>query len=174
MRRPWRTAGVLVAAVSGVAFGTATVLARDLARSGVAPETVLVVRFGLGALILGAVALIRGNSLLPVRGERWAAALLGTVLYATQASLFFAAVERGSAGLATVLFYTYPAMVIGTEAMLTRRAPDRTFVYAVILAGAGTFLVAASGSEISFSVAVLAFALAAAALFCVYLVVSSR
>ena len=110
----------------------------------------------------------------PRRGERWAAALLGTVLYATQASLFFAAVERGSAGLATVLFYTYPAMVIGAEAMLTRKMPQRTFLYAVILAAAGTVLVAVSGSEISFSAAVFAFALAAAALFCVYLVVSAR
>jgi drug/metabolite transporter (DMT)-like permease len=166
--------GVAIAAVSGVAFGVATVVARDLAHSGVAPETVLVVRFGLGALALGSVALIRGNSLMPARGERWAAALLGTALYSTQASLFFAAVERGSAGLATVLFYTYPAMVIGTEAMLARRMPQRTFLYAVILAAAGTVLVAVSGSEISFSAAVLVFALAAAALFCGYLVVSAR
>jgi len=166
--------GIWLAALSGVAFGVATVVARDLAGSGVAPETVLVVRFGLGALCLGALALIRGRSLLPAPGERLAAALLGTALYATQASLFFAAVERGSAGLATVLFYTYPAMVVGTEAMLTRTPPDRSFVFAVGLAALGTISVALSGSDVSFSGAVLAFALAAAGLFCVYLVLSAR
>ena len=173
MSGPWRRVGIWLAALSGVAFGVATVVARDLVSSGVAPETVLVVRFGLGAVCLGALALIRGRTLLPARAERLAAALLGTVLYATQASLFFVAVERGSAGLATVLFYTYPAMVVGTEAMLTRTPPDRSFVFAVGLATLGTISVALSGSEVSFSGAVLAFALAAAGLFCLYLVLSA-
>ena len=61
--RPVRSVGLWLAALSGVAFGVATVVARDLARTGVTPETVLVVRFGLGALCLGALALGRGRSL---------------------------------------------------------------------------------------------------------------
>ena len=56
MLRAFRIAGVTIAAASGIAFGIATVVARDLTRSGVAPETVLVVRFGLGALAPGALA----------------------------------------------------------------------------------------------------------------------
>jgi drug/metabolite transporter (DMT)-like permease len=100
--------GTTAAAMSGLGYAAITVIARSLANDGVGATTALSIRFAIGAVILVGLVLVSGRSLWPARGERVAAALLGTLGYAFEASLFFAGLERGSAAAVTVLFYAYP------------------------------------------------------------------
>ena len=155
-------------------FGVTVVLGRTLAEAGFNAETVLGLRFGCSALLLFAGLTAAGRSLVPVPGERWAAFLLGAVGYAVEASFFYAALQRGSTAAVTLLFYSYPAVVTIFDAVLRRRAPSRATVLALLLASAGTAVVVAAGADIDISTAGIGFAVGAATLFAVYVMVSDR
>ena len=57
------------------------------------------------------------------RGSAVAAFFLGASVYALQANLFFHALTHASAGITTVLFYTYPAFVAIWSYLLTKTKP---------------------------------------------------
>lgn len=166
--------GSAAAAISGVGYAAATVIARSLARDGLGAATVLSIRFGIGGLLLALLVLASGRSLWPARGERLAAALLGTVGYAFEASLFFAGLERGSAAAISVLFYAYPLAVALIE--ITSGWIRLSTRLAVALAGGavGTVVVIAAGSEVSVTTAGVVFALGAAGSFALYLLATDR
>ena len=174
----WASRAVVVgsaaAAASGVGYGATTVIARSLAKDGLGAPTVLSIRFGIGGLLLAAIVLATGRSLLPAPGERLAAALLGTVGYAFESSLFFAGLERGSAAAVTVLFYAYPVGVAVIDVATGAVRPSPRLVAALLAGGVGTAIVVVAGADVSVTPAGIAFALAAAASFAGYLVLSAR
>lgn len=166
--------GTAAAAVSGACYAATTVIGRSLARDGVGATTVLSVRFGIGGLLLVLLVVASGRSLWPARGERLAAALLGTVGYAFEASLFFAGLERGSAAAISVIFYAYPLLVALIEIALgwIRLSPR---LAAALLGGAiGTLVVIVTGADVSVSTAGVFFALGAAGSFALYLLATDR
>ena len=57
------------------------------------------------------------------KGSAVAAFFLGASVYALQAHLFFRALTHASAGITTLLFYTYPAFVAVWSYLLTRAKP---------------------------------------------------
>jgi drug/metabolite transporter (DMT)-like permease len=114
------------------------------------------------------------RSLLPARGERLAAALLGTVGYAFESSLFFAGLERGSAAAVTVLFYAYPVVVAVIDVASGVVRPTPRLVGALVAGCAGTAVVVVAGADVSVTTTGIVFALAAAATFAVYLLLSAR
>jgi len=166
--------GTAAAALSGVGYATATVIARSLARDGLGAPTVLSIRFGIGGVLLALIVLASGRSLWPAPGERLAAALLGTVGYAFESSLFFAGLERGSAAAVTVLFYAYPVGVALIEIGLrwTRLTPR--LAAALVGGGLGTAVVVVAGADVSVTTTGILFALGAAGSFALYLLASDR
>ena len=76
----------------------------------------------------------------PALGDRAAAAGLG-IGYAIQATLFFNALTRISAGLASLLLYLYPALVTAGAVALGRSRLDRATVAGLALSLAGIALV---------------------------------
>ncbi|MBW3614517.1 MAG: DMT family transporter [Actinobacteria bacterium] len=94
---------------------------------------------------------------------------LGGVGYAIQASLFYAALQRGSAAAVALLFYAYPAVVTLVEAAISRQRPSGRLLAGLALSGAGTLLVVLAGSDVSITPAGTAFALVAAGAFALYL-----
>ena len=115
--------------------------------AGVDVWGLLLVRFALAALLLGAIAALRGA----VRGLGRRAIvtglLMGAVGYATQAGLYFLALERMDASLLALLLYTFPAMVTLAAVLIGReRATPRRLLalaiastgVALVLGGAGT------------------------------------
>ena len=139
-----------------------------------APATALGIRFALAAAVLLALAAVRRSPLLPAPGERMPVFLLGAVGYATESTLFYMALERGTAASAALLFYAYPLMVTVAELALgwTRLRP-RVLV-ALGVSAAGTVLVVASGDELGISASGIVFALASAAAFAAYLLACTR
>ncbi len=166
--------GVALVAAGASGYGVTVVLGRVLADAGIGPATALGIRFALAAAFLLAFAAARRSSLLPAPGERLRVFLLGAVGYATESTLFYMALERGTAASAALLFYAYPLMVTLAELALGwSRFRPRTLV-ALAVSAAGTVLVVASGDELGISPVGMACALASAAAFGAYLLACTR
>ena len=147
---------------------------RSLAKAHMGAPTALGLRFAIASLgALAVLALLR-TPLLPVRGERVAAFLLGAVGYAAESTLFFMGLERGTAAAVALLFYVYPAVVTGIELAAGWAPPSRRTVGALVLSLSGTALVVGSGGHVAISAVGVAFALGAAATFACYALVSTR
>lgn len=166
--------GALMASGSASAFGITIVAQRQLAKNGLSVATTLGLRFAIASSLLLLYLAVRRAPLLPVRGERRWALLLGAVGYAGEAALFYAALQRGSAGAVSLLFYAYPAMVTVLEVVLRLR-PPRVLTFAVVaLSTAGATLIVVTGDAVSITAGGVWFALGAAASFSCYLLLSQR
>jgi len=165
---------VALVATGAAGFGVTIVLGRVLADDGVGAATALGVRFGLAAAFLLALAAIRRSPLLPAPGERLRVFLLGAVGYSGEATLFFMALERGTAASVALLFYAYPVMVTLAELALGWSRVRPRVLVALAVSSAGTVLVVASGDELGISTAGMVFALLSAAAFAAYLLTANR
>ena len=143
---------------------------RSLSRAGVSSATALGFRFGVAALALGAVLVVRGAPLLPARGERLRLVLLGSVAYALESTLFYLALGHGTVAAAALVFYAYPAIVAVLELGLGSPLPLRRLAVALGLSAVGTVAVVATGEHVTISAVGVLFALGAAAVFAVYLI----
>jgi len=166
--------GVLAASGSATAFGVTIVTQRQLAKNGLGVTTTLGLRFGIAAALLLLFLAVRRAPLLPVPGERRWALLLGCVGYAGEAALFYLALQRGSAGAVSLLFYAYPAIVTVLEVALRLRPPRLLTFGVVALSTVGVTLIVVAGDSVSISAAGVGFALAAATAFSCYMLLSQH
>ncbi len=145
-------------ALSAIALGCAPLIATQVYAQGVSVTTMLAIRFSIPALAFWAIVAAR-RAPLPDRTTIVRGLLQGALFYATQALLFFTAIERVDASVATVLFYLYPALVFVVAVPLGRDRFSRLRFAAVPVSIVGVALVAA-GAGIG-SVDVLGAAMAA-------------
>jgi drug/metabolite transporter (DMT)-like permease len=131
---------------------------------------VLGVRFGVAALATFLVLAALRKPLLPARGERVRAFLLGAIGYTIESSFFFAGLERGSAAAVVLLFYTFPAIV----AVVERRNWTRQTPLTVGLSVGGAVLIVTAGGGVHISHSGIVFALGSAVSFAIYLLASAR
>jgi len=136
-----RTAAV-AAVVSAGCFGTLAILGRLMYDRGAEPLQVLVWRFTLAALLLGAYTAITQPGALRVSSavlvRLGAASLLG---YGAASLCFFFALDHADASVVAILLYTYPAMVVLFELAAARSLPTPARFVAVALTFAGCVLV---------------------------------
>jgi drug/metabolite transporter (DMT)-like permease len=166
--------GVLAASGSATAFGVTIVTQRQLATNGLSVATTLGIRFAIAAALLLLYLAVRRKPLLPNPGERRWALLLGGIGYAGEAALFYLALQRGSAGAVSLLFYAYPAIVTVLEVVLRLRPPRLVTFAVVALSTLGVTLVVATGDRVSITPAGVGYALGAAASFACYMLLSQR
>jgi drug/metabolite transporter (DMT)-like permease len=139
--RPLDRVGLALCLVSAAGFGSLAIFGKQAYAGGLGVVGVLVMRFAVAAPLLVGLALVARRSLrLP-----WATGLrllaLGGIGYAIQATLFFNALTRISAGLASLLLYLYPALVTAGAVALGRSRLDRATVAGLALSLAGIALV---------------------------------
>lgn len=163
--------GVLLAAAGAIGYGVATVIGRSLADEGVDSATALGTRFAIAAGVLAVLLRVRGTPWRPLPGEWLRIVLLGAIGYTLESTLFYFALERGTAAACILLFYAYPAIVTVIELSRGREAFTPATVLALVLSIGGTVVVVAIGRDVSISGAGIILALAAAAGYGVYLVV---
>ncbi len=164
----------MLASASAVSYGVTVVVGRALATSGIGPATALGLRFAITALLVAMVLGLRRAPLRPARGERLRVFLLGAIGYGGEATLFYLSLQRGTAAAAALLFYAYPAIVTVIELAVGWARPSPRSLLALGLSCLGTVLVVASADRVSMSATGAAMALAAAAIFAVYLVFNVR
>lgn len=139
---------MLVVAAASM-FGLVVVLAKLVSATNLSVPMALGLRFGMCAVILAGVVTALQIPVTPSRGERIGVVVLGTVFYAGESSLFFAALHHGEVATVTLLFFTYPIFMLVAASLLSRRTPTISLVASVILAVAGACLVVGTSGSLS-------------------------
>ena len=147
---------------------------RKLAEGSLGVTTVLGIRFSLAGVLLIGLLAARRQPLLPAKGERIRALLLGAIGYTAESTLFFMGLERGTAAAATLLFYAYPSIVTGLEVVAGRHRMDRRTITALGLSAGGILLVVAGGGNVAISTTGIICSLGAALAFALYFITSDR
>jgi drug/metabolite transporter (DMT)-like permease len=167
-------AGAALAATGAFAYAVTIVIGRRLASAGVASSVGLGVRFTLASIVLLAAAVVLRRPLLPAKGERVAAFLLGAVGYAVESTLFYLGLSEGTAAAVALLFYCYPSLVGVVDAVLSRQWPTRRVAIGLVLSASGAAAVAAGGGDVTISRLGVIWSLAAAISFTAYFVAGER
>lgn len=167
-----RTAsGIAYIALSALGFGSMAVFARHAYAAGVDTSTLLLLRFSIAGAILWAVLAVRRGSL--PRGRPLLVLIgMGAVGYAGQAFSFFTALTLGSAGLAALLLYLYPALVALLSRVVLRHVLSPLQLGAIAMALAGSALTV--GRAVDGTALGVLFGLLAAFIYAGYILTGSR
>ena len=136
--------GLAVALVSAAMFGTSGTVGKSLIVTGWSPGAAVTIRVGLGALILAVPAALamRGHWHLLRRPVTWIhTGLFGLLAVATAQLFYFLAVERLSVGVALMLEYLGPILVVGWLWARHGQRPRRLTIAGIVLAVGGLLLV---------------------------------
>ena len=165
-----RIAGIGLIAISAASFGTLAVFGRYAFANGIDTYTLLFLRFGISAILMGAVlifrreALPRGKTLLQLIG-------MGAIGYVGQSFSYLTAIRYASAGLVALLLYLYPAFVTVLSSLILHEKITRIKALALCIALAGTALtVSPEGGQM----AGILLALAAAVIYSFYIIVGTH
>lgn len=110
------TLGSLFVFAAAAGFGTIGIFGELAAAIGLELSTLLPARFALATLVIVGLTLGRGWPL-PSSRRAWAATFLLGVVYTGMTLAFFVSLRYLTAGLATVVLYTYPAIVVVVSAI---------------------------------------------------------
>jgi drug/metabolite transporter (DMT)-like permease len=134
--------GLTAALVSAAAFALSGSFAKSLFESGWSPGAAVAVRIGGGALVLLIpVVLVLVRRWAQVRGQLWRVALYGVVPIALCQLFYFNAVQHLSVGVALLLEYLSPVLLVGWAWIRTRRRPGMLTVLGAAAAMGGLLLV---------------------------------
>jgi drug/metabolite transporter (DMT)-like permease len=169
-----RQLGLLQVALAGFSFGFLGIFGKLAFASGLKLGELLAYRFVLAALILAAgLACLSRRRLFASRRDIAISAGLGLLGYAVFSTLYFKAIEGVSVALASLLLYTYPAMVaLGARVFLKEplARPQWLALFAALI-GLGLLLY---GDTQIHSYSAVACGLLAAASYSAYILISSR
>ncbi|MCN9240955.1 EamA family transporter [Streptomyces sp. RY43-2] len=166
-----RGVGLGLALVSALAFGGSGVAAKPLIQAGLDPLHVVWLRVAGAALVMLPLA-VRHRALL----RRRPALLVGFGLLAVAGvqACYFAAISRIPVGVALLIEYLSPALVLGWVRFVQRRPVTRAAAIGVVLAVGGLACVVEVWSGLSFDALGLLLALGAAGCQVGYFVLSDQ
>ncbi len=165
--------GSAMTVAMAVQFSFVVVLGKE-ALQGKLPFVVLSMRFLGTAVILLGLLVILGKPLMPERGERLGLIIAGTAGYGTESAFYFAALNHGNAAAVTLLFYTYPAIVMLATIALERRSPPRALWFALAFAICGSVVVVVGGAGVEIAAIGIVLALSCATAYSCYLIGADR
>jgi drug/metabolite transporter (DMT)-like permease len=156
-------------------FGSVVILGKIATKPGGLPvPSLLAFRFAIAAAVLAGAARTLGRPLLAAPGERVPIALLGVFGYGVEAGFFFASLRHGTAAAITLLFYTYPVLVLVLGVAVGRGFPGWLLGGALVTAVGGAALVATAGQGVDVNGVGVLLALASAGTYSVYLIGAER
>ncbi|WP_112467283.1 EamA family transporter [Streptomyces triticisoli] len=163
--------GLGLALVSAVAFGGSGVAAKPLIEAGLDPLHVVWLRASGAALVMLPLA-VRHRALL--RSHPALLAGFGLLAVAGVQACYFAAISRIPVGVALLIEYLAPALVLGWVRFVQRRPVTRAAALGVVLAVGGLACVVEVWSGLGFDVLGLVLALGAACCQVGYFVLSDQ
>lgn len=165
-----RLAGIILVAISAVAFATLGILGRYAYAEGMDALTIMALRFSLAALVLLALLaarrepLPRGRTLISLVG-------MGAIGYVAQTFCYLTALKYASPGLVALLLYLYPVFVAILSAIWLHEPVGRRKAFTLALALIGlTLTVGPAGGQ--WLGALLA--ISAAVIYSLYILVGAR
>ncbi|MFF7967619.1 DMT family transporter [Streptomyces sp. NPDC007903] len=166
-----RGAGLSLALVSALAFGGSGVAAKPLIEAGLDPLHVVWLRVTGAALVMLPLA-VRHRALLRQRPALLAG--FGLLAVAGVQACYFAALSRIPVGVALLVEYLAPALVLGWVRFVQRRPVTRAAALGVVLAAGGLACVVEVWSGLRFDALGLLLALGAACCQVGYFVLSDQ
>jgi drug/metabolite transporter (DMT)-like permease len=160
------TTGAVLVFAAAAGFGTIGIFGEVAAAIDLHLSTLLPVRFALATLVVAVLAAVRGWAR-PASRSDWSATLALGVVYTAMTLCYFISLRYQTAGMATVVLYTYPAMVVVLSTAFLGEPVTARKLLALVLATGGVGLVVgtdATGAD-PFGVAL---ALGAAACYALY------
>jgi len=166
--------GLGVALASSAAFATSGAFAKSLLIGGWAPGAVVTLRISIAALVLLVPTLLslRGRWGVLRRNARLVIGYGLTGVAGCQLAYFYA-VSHLSVGVALLLEYLAPVLIVGWLWVRHRQAPRRLTVVGVVLAVAGLMLVLDIMGGMSLSAVGVAWGLAAAVMLVLYFLITA-
>ena len=141
--------GSLMVIIAGIAWGISGVSGQYLMSHGVHVNLLTSLRLILsGVLLTGTVLLAQRDKLLAVLRDK--KSLLAIALFALCGLLmnqyaYLSAIHHTNAGTATVLQYVTPVLILAYVCLRQRKLPTWVEVVAIVMAIAGTFVIATHG-----------------------------
>lgn len=135
------SAGLAIALLSAATFGFAGSLGSSLLQAGWSPGAVVLIRIGGAALVMMIPCVLVARHWRPTRGASARLVTYGVVAVAGAQFCFFSAVQYLPVGVALLLEYLAPVLLIGWTWFRTRRQPSRGVVLGAAVAVAGMALV---------------------------------
>ncbi len=160
------TMGSLFVLGAAVGFGTIGIFGRVAVAIEFPLASMLPIRFAIATLVVLALAFAR-DWVLPESRRDWVATLFLGVIYTAMTLCFFGSLRFLTAGIATIVLYTYPTFVVVLAAILLGERVTVRTVLALGLATGGVALVVRTGA-IDIDAIGVALALGAAAFYAVY------
>jgi len=160
--------GCAFAVLQAVLYATMGILGKLLYATGMDSQQVVILRFLCSTVLLGVFMLVWRKEALVSRQK---AVYAQAVFYFASAFLYFFAIERLNAGITTVFFYLYPAMVAAINLAFFHERITAAVAVALILSIMGLILISGviSGEFVLDPLGVV-FALGAALAFAIYTV----
>ena len=167
--------GLLFAVGSALAFGSSGPFAKALMEAGWSPTAAVVARLAGGALVMAVFAtIVRPGWIREALRHAKIVVLYGAIPIAGAQLFYYNAVAHLSVGVALLLEYTAPIIVVAWVWMTTRRRPTNLTLAGVALAVAGITLVLNVFSDAHINLVGVAWALAAAVCAACYFVMSAN
>lgn len=166
-----RLIGMVYIALSATAFGVMPFFANIAYKSGVTPTSLLFLRFGIAALCMWVLLLLK-HSRLPRGKILLGLILMGGIGYAGQSFSYFTALQYAPAGLVAVLLYLFPALVTGLSFAVLKQPITRLKWFALTLSLLGIVLVVGlqSGGQLKG----ILLAILAAVIYAIYIMVGAK
>lgn len=134
--------GIALGLAAAFGFATSGPLVKGLFQAGWTPLGAVFVRTGLAALILAPLGLLSMRGRWALLRRDWSIVLVfGVLSVAVSQVCYFAAVQRMPVGIALLIEYLAPVLLVGLAWVRTRLAPPRLVVLASALAIVGLALV---------------------------------
>lgn len=172
---PQRSYALLFAFASAATFALSGSFAKSLFEAGWSPGAAVAVRIGGGAVVLLVpVVIILMRQWHHVKASMPRVAVYGIVPIALCQLFYFNAVSHLSVGVALLLEYLSPVLLVGWVWLSTRRSPRLLTIVGAVCAMAGLFLVLDVAGSTKVSVEGILWGLAAAVCSAVFFIMSAR
>jgi len=165
-----RIIGIGLIAISAASFGTLAIFGRYATANGIDTYTLLFLRFGISAILMGILLFLRrepfprGRTLLQLVG-------MGAVGYVGQSFCYLTAIQYASPGLVALLLYLYPMFVAILSSLVLHEKITQLKGAALLIALVGTALtINPHGGHVPG----ILLALSAALIYSVYIIVGTH
>jgi drug/metabolite transporter (DMT)-like permease len=168
------TRGLIIGFITVLLFGLTVILQAVLVEEGIKPFAAVGIRYLMAGIVCLAIVVITRQSVLPHKRERVPAVLLGAFVYGLQAVLFYNALNFGTVASVSLLFYTYPVIVLLASLALGIRRWSWISGGSAGLCVLGAALVVATGRAVTIEPIGIALALGSACFVAGFLLVNKR
>jgi drug/metabolite transporter (DMT)-like permease len=171
MSKSKKVGGVLLVALSAASFGLMPIFAKIAYSAATSTYSLLFLRFSLAAAFLF-LSIFLKKLPLPSKREMLVFCLLGAVGYVGTSFCYFYALNYASAGIVSLLLYTYPALVMVGSAILFKERVTLPKVIALCLALVGACIII--GTEFQSNLIGIILSILAALFYSSYILISSK